>query len=200
MTRYLSATALGLLLAMSIWLMGFIWFLTLMPTPNRMQITVPTDAIAVWTGGAGRAEKGIDLLRKQQGRWLLLSGVHEKANKTEIFSDFRRRNPKDWARVQSHIILGHQAKDTRGNAAETAEWVQRNQFVSLRLVTANYHMPRSMIEMERRMPNFTLVPSPVFTEHFLYGNWWQDKKSALLVLSEYHKTIASVVYGWVSGG
>lgn len=197
MKRFFFAAAIGLLMAVSLWLMGLIWFVTLMPSPHRLQVAVAAEAIAVWTGGAGRVEKGLELLRQNKGRYLLISGAHQNADKSEIYSDFRRRNPNSWRLLQSRIALGKQAKDTRGNALETMAWVKRNHFRTLRLVTANYHMPRSMIEMERAMPGLTVIPSPVYTEHFLYGDWWQDAPSLELVLSEYHKTIATLVYGLV---
>ena len=37
-------------------------------------------------------------------------------------------------------------------------------FHSLRLVTASYHMPRSMLEFARAMPDIAIVPNPVFPE------------------------------------
>jgi uncharacterized SAM-binding protein YcdF (DUF218 family) len=197
MKRYFFASAIGILLAASLWLMGLIWFVTLMPTQNHLQVTVPTDAIAVWTGGAGRAEKGLELLTKKQGRYLFISGANEKSDKTEIFSGFRRRNPATWNQLQSRISLGKMAKDTRGNAVETANWVKRNKFRSLRLVTANYHMPRSLIEMQRIMPSLLIIPSPVYTGDFVYGTWWENSASLKLVLSEYHKTIATLAYGYI---
>jgi uncharacterized SAM-binding protein YcdF (DUF218 family) len=199
MVRWLSAIALGLLMAASFWLMGLIWFITQMPTPHQLQVTYPTDAIVVLTGGQGRTEKGITLLRDGKAKWLLVSGVHQATDKTEIFSDFRRRNPNDYARIQSRITLGKRALDTHGNALETADWVHRNKFKTLRLVTASYHMPRSLTEFTRELPHITIIPTPVYTDHFVFGDWWQDKDSTKLVISEYHKTIASLVYGWVRG-
>lgn len=197
MKRYFFAAAIGILLAVSLWLMGLIWFVTLMPTPNRLQVNVPADAIAVWTGAAGRAEKGLDLLAKKQGRYLFISGANEKSDKTEIFNGFRRRNPATWNQLQSRISLGKMAKDTRGNALETAAWVNKNKFRTLRLVTGSYHMPRSLIEMQRIMPGLMVIPSPVYTGYFVYDTWWKDSTSLGLVLSEYHKTIATLAYGYI---
>lgn len=200
MGRWIASIAMGVLLAFTFWLMGFIWFIGQMPSPHHLQVTYPTDAIVVLTGGKGRTEKGITLLQEGQGKWLLVSGVHQDADKTEIFSDFRRKNPRDYARIQSRIVLGKRALDTRGNAVETAEWVQKNQFKSLRIVTGNYHMPRSLIEFERRLPKqMMIIPAPVYTDHFVFGDWWQYPESAKLVITEYHKTIASLVYGVVRG-
>lgn len=195
--RFLSAVALGLLMAVSLWLMGLIWFVTQMPSPNRLQVNYPADAIVVLTGGQGRIEYGLSLLQQGMGKQMLVSGVHQETDKTEIFSHFRRTRPAEYDRLQARIVLGKRALDTRGNALETAEWVKKNHFKSLHLVTANYHLPRSLVEFRRVLPQITLFPAPVYAEVFKSGQWWQDKPSLRLVLSEYHKTIASYVYGWV---
>lgn len=197
MVRFFYACALGILLAVSIWLMGFIWFITLIPSPNRLQVNYPTDAIVVLTGGHGRTEQGLALLQRGAAKRLFVSGVHRQTDKTAIFSQFRRKHPAEYARLQSRITLGKRALDTRGNAVETAEWVARNHIKNLRLVTANYHIPRSMIEFERALPRTAIIPAPVYIDHFKTGDWWADKASFKLVMSEYHKTIASLVYGVV---
>jgi uncharacterized SAM-binding protein YcdF (DUF218 family) len=194
MKKSLYAAAIGLLMAASIWLMGLVWFVSTLPSPHQLQVSAPAQAIAVWTGGAGRIEKGLDLLLRGKGRYLLISGVYRNADKSEIFSDFRRRNPASWQRVQGRISLGKDAKDTQGNAHETARWMQRNRFTSLHLVTASYHMPRSLYEIGQALPQAVIIPAPVFNEGFLYGHWWQDKDALTLVLSEYHKLVATATY------
>ncbi len=45
-------------------------------------------------------------------------------------------------------------------------------FHSLRLVTANYHMPRSLLEFARAMPDIEIVPHPVFPEISRGPHWW----------------------------
>jgi uncharacterized SAM-binding protein YcdF (DUF218 family) len=64
---------------------------------------------------------------------------------------------------------------------------------SLRLVTASYHMPRSMLEFTRAMPDIEIVPNPVFPEFLQEAPWWQSRRSALLITSEYSKYLATLV-------
>src|SRR3546814_14678895 len=72
----------------------------------------------------------------------------------------------DWSSDVCSSDLGYEADNTRGNAVETAAWMKDQDFTSLRLVTATYHMPRSLLEFRRPMPDIEIVPHPVFTQHF----------------------------------
>jgi len=56
------------------------------------------------------------------------------------------------------IDLGFTAADTVGNARETAEWARSLGYRSLILVTADYHMPRAMLELKAAMPEARIVP------------------------------------------
>lgn len=185
-------------MAVSIWLLGFIWFITLIPSSQHLQMAEPTEAVIVFTGGKGRVEQGVALLRAGKAKWLFISGVHQNSDKTAVFEQFRRMYPAEYRKLESRMVLGRQAVDTIGNARESAEWVRKNGFHTLRLVTANYHMPRSLLEFKRKLPEASILSTAVFTDRFRDNNWWQDKQSLLLVISEYHKYTASRIYGWIS--
>ena len=60
------------------------------------------------------------------------------------------------------VELGHDSVDTRSNANETGQWMVTEGFTSLRLVTASYHMPRSLVEFRRAIPAARLIAHPVF--------------------------------------
>ena len=94
-------------------------------------------------------------------------------------------------------MLGHAADNTLGNARETAQWMESEGYQSLRLVTASYHMPRSMLEFTRAMPEIEIVPNPVFPEFLHEAPWWQSRRSALLIASEYSKYLAAMVRPYV---
>jgi uncharacterized SAM-binding protein YcdF (DUF218 family) len=130
-----------------IWLVGLFWFAAELPhrvsDPDR-----PTDAIVVLTGGSGRLTQGLELLSQGRAQKLFVSGVYRGVDITELFR-VRRESPDEF---QCCVTLGHEADDTRGNAVETAAWMREQGFASLRLVTANYHMPRSLIEFRHALP------------------------------------------------
>ena len=60
------------------------------------------------------------------------------------------------------IHLGYLADNTYENAMETDMWIQKNDVRSVLLVTSFYHMPRSLFEIETRIPRLVVYPYPVF--------------------------------------
>ena len=68
----------------------------------------------------------------------------------------------------------------------------REGLTSLRLVTASYHMPRSLIEFHSAMPGTPIVPHPVATDGFRREAWWAWPGTLRLVVSEYNKTLAAL--------
>lgn len=153
--------------------------------------SVTTDAIVVLTGGSLRLSYGFELLAKGKADKLFISGVHDEADLNMLMSEHhapvslqKREN------IEKSITLDYVADNTRKNAIETAKWAKKEGVRSIRLVTANYHLPRSMIEFERAMPDVVIIPDPVFPEKFTLNSWWRDKVSRPLVLSEFFKYIA----------
>jgi uncharacterized SAM-binding protein YcdF (DUF218 family) len=145
--------------------------------------TRPTDAIVVLTGGAERVRTGIELLEAGTAPLLFISGAAPGLSLAEL----ARAHGRDPAALVGRVALGHAAATTVGNAAETAAWLrgQRVQNPSLRVVTAGYHMPRALVELERAMPEAELVPHPV-TPAILAGDLAWTRK-ARLWLGEYVK-------------
>ncbi len=163
------------------WSGGLFWFVGLMPTESADDPSV-TDAIIVLTGGSQRVENGLRLLAEGKAKKLFVSGVYRS---TDVKALMRASNQQSkW--LTCCIELGHEADSTRGNAAETAAWMKAENFHSLRLVTASYHMPRSLLEFSRAMPDIRIVPNPVFPIA-PQGDWWRRMHAAMLVVDEYMK-------------
>lgn len=155
MTARRLAPALILLAFLTLaWGGGFIWFLHAARTPVAPPATA--DGIVALTGGAERVETALKLLAGGRARVLLISGVGGAAD----FAELARRAGVS-AALAPRVSLGRSAITTRGNAAETAEWVRANKVTSLIVVTAGYHMPRALTELSRAMPGVTLYPAPV---------------------------------------
>jgi len=167
------------------WFVGLVWFVTPPATEDRSAIT---DAIVVLTGGSLRLQSGIELLLEGKGRELFVSGVNQGVELNELLRV--SGNPPEW--VSCCIALGHEADNTRGNARETAQWVERNGFRSLRLVTAWYHMPRSLLEFDRAMPEIEIIAHPVFPDE-VRRKWWAARASTILLMSEYDKYLGALV-------
>lgn len=191
--RRLLRNVVGLALLIGlIWLIGLWRFAAAIPN----DVTAPdvqTDAIVVLTGGSLRVEGGLHLLAEGKAKKLFISGVYRGVDVAELLR-VSRQSPDS---VACCVVLGHAADNTLGNARETAQWMESEGYHSLRLVTASYHMPRSMLEFSRAMPDIEIVPNPVFPEFIQEAPWWQSRRSALLIASEYSKYLAATVRPYV---
>src|SRR5262249_35504427 len=137
-------------------LAALLWFGFTMPDAAE-EPSARTDAIVVLTGGEDRLETAFGLLQKGLASRLYVTGVGEKVTKPELLK--RLGDPS--AEIAARIELGFRAANTRGNAAETAAWFNSQSMRSLRLVTANYHMRRSLLLFRRALPDANIVAHPV---------------------------------------
>jgi uncharacterized SAM-binding protein YcdF (DUF218 family) len=167
---------------------GFLWFVASVPT-EEVSIDRPADGIVVLTGGASRIADAIELLAAGRGKRLLISGVHPTTSSNEL----ARLSPAYRHWMLCCVDLGHAAVNTTGNAIETRQWVADQGFRSVIVVTSNYHMPRTMAELRRRMPDVALVPFPVVTDKMRSEAWWSSAPTAKLLFSEYLKYIVAQV-------
>jgi uncharacterized SAM-binding protein YcdF (DUF218 family) len=161
---------------------GFLWFVWRVPT-DEVVLRDKADGIVVLTGGASRIADAIELLAAGHGRRLLISGVHRATSASVI----ARLVPDYGGLLSCCVDLDHSAINTVGNAQETRRWVKAQGFHSLIVVTSSYHMPRTMAELKRQLPEVTLVPFPVVTEKMRAEPWWASPPTARLLLSEYLK-------------
>lgn len=141
------------------WGAGLLWFIHIAARP----VPPPPDAdgIVALTGGADRVATALHLLRAHRAPRLLLSGIGGGA----ALPGLAHRADIDPAPLAGAVTLGRQATSTRGNALETAAWVQHYDIRSLIVVTAFYHMPRALTELRRVLPGVALYPDPVLTPH-----------------------------------
>jgi uncharacterized SAM-binding protein YcdF (DUF218 family) len=142
------------------------------------------EAIAVMTGGKGRVETGLELLAKGKAGYLLISGVYDRVTADELLEI----NHHDQS-LASKITLGKSAFDTFGNAAETLEWVERHRIQSLIIVTAHFHMPRTMMHLGAQLPDIALYPYPVLSDLFRAKDWYKQWAPWRMMLTEYTKLI-----------
>jgi uncharacterized SAM-binding protein YcdF (DUF218 family) len=185
-----------LLIGFLAWLGGLVYFATLIPDKGD-NVDVATDAVVVLTGGSDRLREGLRLLADGKAKQLLISGVHREATLDDLLKIGEPPANLSPQAIQCCITIGYQAGNTFGNATEAAAWAAANGVRSLRLVTADYHMPRSLLEFSLAMPDVRILPHPVFPEVVKRDEWWLWPGSASLVVSEYHKYAATRVRGWL---
>jgi uncharacterized SAM-binding protein YcdF (DUF218 family) len=165
-----------------LWAAGLAWFIHLASLPP--DLPAHADGIVALTGGAERVETALRLLAEDRADRLLLSGVGGGAE----LAPLARRAGLDPVPLASRVTLGRGATSTRGNATETAAWVRANDIHSLILVTAYYHMPRALTELERALPGVALSPLPIRPEALHAGSGLAVPR---LMLEEYTKFIAT---------
>ncbi|GJE74432.1 YdcF family protein [Methylorubrum suomiense] len=166
---------------------GFLAFVTAIERAERPP-TGRADAIVVMTGGSQRIGDAIDLLASGHGRRLLISGVNERTSRDEI----ARLNPNQQHWIDCCIDLDYRARNTIGNAIETRRWMRRHRFGSIAVVTSNYHMPRTLVELHHALDeDETVIPYPVVSDGFDISRWWADPAAARLVGAEYLKFLVA---------
>ena len=196
MRRHLARLFGAFLLLFLIWLAGLIYFTTLIPD-SVADPTTATDGIVVLTGGSDRLREGLQLLADGKAKRLLISGVYHEASLADLLQTGGAPPGLSQQMRDCCITIGYRAGNTLGNATETAEWAAANSIRSLRLVTADYHMPRSLLEFSHALPGALIIPHPVFPEDVKSKDWWLWSGAAGQVVSEYHKYLAALVRSWI---
>jgi len=169
-----------------LYLAGFLAFVFTLPAPKP--VAKRAQGIVALTGGDERLSAAVNLLESRQGERLLISGVHPNTTKEDV-----KRLTHGGTRFDCCADMGYLAENTRGNAQEAASWAREHRFKSLIVVTASYHMPRSMTEFQAAMPGMTLEPYPVEPEDIDLQGWWHDTRALRVLQSEYVKYIASTL-------
>ena len=155
---------------------GFLGFAVTLPKPLAGE---PTDAVIVPTGGPGRIARGLDIVERDLAKQLFVSGVDPEVKRGEFAAEFdvSRRT------MECCVTLGYLAVDTRSNAGEAAQWLKENDFTSVRLVTTDWHMARTVSEFSSALPEGTVIEKDAVVS---------SPELATLFL-EYNKLIAAAV-------
>lgn len=170
------------------WFGGFVSFVRGLPAPPPAPAVEQADAIVALTGGRDRLMAAMALLSAYKGRRLLISGVNQGTPRQDLKSLLD--DPND--RFDCCVDVDRVARNTIGNAGETARWVRGHGFRSLIVVTAHYHMPRALLELGHALPEAALTPYPVIPTSLSAKPWWHPKRARVFA-SEYTKYLLSAV-------
>ena len=160
------------------------WTAATAPPPDLPE---RADAVIALTGGAARIDQALELLATGRADRLYVSGAGDAVGAESI----ARRRPGLSPDLQSRIHVGH-ARDTAGNAAESAHWIKASGARSVVLVTAYYHMPRSLLLFRAAAPDAEIWPFPVAPAQAEPDRWWRSARGVSLIVSEWMKYLATL--------
>jgi uncharacterized SAM-binding protein YcdF (DUF218 family) len=175
--RWVAAAVFG------VYLVGFVLFVTGLPkAPSDLR---HIQGIVALTGGEMRIDAANALFERGIGERLLISGVYPGTSREKLKTHIRTGK-----RFDCCVDLGYAAEDTHGNAREAAAWARYHRYHTIMIVTARYHMPRSLSEFREAMPGAEIVPYPIDPESIPKG-WWHNLHALRVLHGEYAKYLAA---------
>lgn len=174
---------------------ALIWLAGLFAFAHRVRELTPAedparaDAIVALTGpSAERVNAAIRLLEQGKGERVLISGVNREVRRREL----RAVVPGSSRLFNCCVDLGFEAENTAGNAQEIAAWARAKGYDDLIVVTSDYHMPRSLVEIRGAMPGVKLTPYAVSTPSLDNARWWRAAVTARRMTLEYMKYLVAL--------
>lgn len=189
--KRLASISLLVALALAGWFIGLSLFIR---SASEIPPTGPLqklDAIVVLTGGSNRVDTGFDLLAQGSGKKLFISGVYRGTDVKLLLNHWKSEAQGNF---ECCVVLGFEADNTAENALETVEWLRGENFNSLYLVTANYHLPRALLKFDEIAPGLDITPFPVVPDGINMKGWWRDSVTRNLILREYMKYVATYIW------
>ncbi|WP_276353935.1 YdcF family protein [Cohnella caldifontis] len=159
-------------------------FLVVNETPRK------SDAIILLSGGAGRLEKGVELLNEgYAGRMIVTKTDGRGPGEIRMRAILRAGVPAD------SVIPDYDATSTYTNAVNSRRIMERNGFASALVVSSTYHMRRVQYIFDKVYRGsgirltYVAAPSPNFDP----ARWWSRKIYVKYALTEYAKWIGYMI-------
>jgi uncharacterized SAM-binding protein YcdF (DUF218 family) len=186
----------AILVVVLVWFLGLLIFAVQVQHERPPSPTPTADGVVALTGASNaRIAEAVDLLGQGRARQVLISGVNPTVTREQLRVALGVPRPI----YDCCVELGYQAEDTIGNAREIADWARRNNFHSLIVVTSDYHMPRSVMEIRGALPGVTLIPYPVATPSLDAQRWWRSATGARRMTVEYCKFLIVAAREFILG-
>ena len=174
-------------------IVALMWLVGLFVFADRVRGLTPAieparaDAIVALTGpSAERVNSAIRRLEHDKGDRLLISGVNPEVRRQEL----RALTPGSDKLFNCCVDLGFEAENTVGNAQEIGAWAKSRGYKHLIVVTSDYHMPRSLLEIRSVAPGIVLTPYAIETPSLDNSRWWRAAVTARRMTLEYMKYLA----------
>jgi len=175
-----------LMLLFILWITGFVFYSIDIQYYPQMIESKP-DAVVVLTGGSNRVEEGLEIMAQHGCQNLFISGVNKNVSRHDIL----KRIQKNKSAKGCQLELGYKARNTHENAQEVIAWLKKKNYKSIVLVTAYYHLPRSILEFRSIAPNLKIQAYAVFPDSFINNSREAILKRTVKLFKEYHKLIGA---------
>ncbi|GHU16566.1 hypothetical protein FACS189472_01900 [Alphaproteobacteria bacterium] len=149
----MKASVWSAVLAISLWIVLFCCFVVdIHRTKNEIYAT-RCDNVAIPTGGRNRITYATQFIKNSQSHLtknIFISGVYPETTIKDILMG---KTVDD----NINFILGKHAKNTQENAREINEWIKNNSIKEILIITSDYHMPRSVLELKHLNPEVKIL-------------------------------------------
>ena len=160
--------------------LGFVLFAVTLGDPSGPG---RSDAIIVLTGGAGRIERGIAVMKRGEAKRMLVAGADPSVTRADLI----RRLNGNARLVRCCVDLGSESVDTRSNAEESLRWLKSHGYRSVRLITSDWHMHRAAFEFRKQLgPDITIIPDALRT-----------RPRFMTLFGEYNKYVLRRISMWL---
>ena len=165
--------------------------LTLQKNPINL-----SSKVVILTGGTNRIKEGFEVIYKLDKKSItnlnvLVSGTGKGFSKLSLQE---KLNPGfDLRLIECCVELDSVSQNTYSNAIETSKWVSKNNIEEILLITSNYHIPRSILEFQNKMPNLKILYYPIIPKKHQINKWLKSFETFSLIFIEYCKYIIANV-------
>ncbi len=132
------------------------------------------DNVVVLTGGKGRIPYALKSININKPKNVFISGVYQKTTLNDILGNKKNEN-------NVSIILGKNASNTFENAIEINNWITKSEIKKILLITSDYHMRRSILEIKHINKELEIIPYASKSS--------LNFKFLINCIKEFHKTI-----------
>ncbi len=181
-----------------VWAAGFgLYYFQIEPLPKDSG--EPCEALVVLTGSAGRIESGFKLLEEGRAPRLFITGVGDDRH-SEKFLEHYVPSAALRAKLEQPGVLSidRKATSTFENAEQTKIWLQDKEYSDFCLVTAQYHMPRSLLVFQNAMPDKNWIPIATVGWDVKPLEIFQRRVIFEILAREYHKWLVVLALSVVS--
>ena len=144
------------------------------------------DAVVVFGGGAGRIEKGYELISNGYSKHLIISPAKPVAL-------VKYDNKYGWRQGFKHIYET-KARTTFENAVYIKRLIEKHHFKSVLLVTSTWHMPRSyfLLKTQLLFSGIQIYRVGSDCSSNVRPSWWETPQIRKLVYGEFVQLWGSV--------